>query len=773
MTNTEPGFSEEEATQFFMHTYHADEMEFIAPEWMPRPPNPTTTFNCDGISLDEIALAIRKSKTKSAPCPLDGVPYVVFKKCPALVQALYDIFNMCWSQTTVPTNWKRATVKLIGKPAAEHDPTLPSNFRPIALTSCIGKLFTTILRNRWISFLSTNHYFDKSIQKAFMPKTPGCIEHHLKLAEILRNAKHKHKSLTVCWLDLANAYGSVHHSLISFALKHYHAPPQFLAIIQSFYSNLSANINSSQWSTSPIPLRVGVYQGDPLSVVIFNTVINTMIDTIKQRQDLGYQYTNRFSVNLLKYADDICLTANSPASCQQLLHLVDRWLQWANMRVKVPKCQSLALRASVSKLEDPHLNINGQSIPIASEPVKFFGKSFAVPQDITGSKRNILIRLQEMLDKTNSCPLSGKHKLMVYKAGICPRLSWLLLIEELPISWVEKLDAIATRYIKRWTGLMKFANSALLYLPQNMGGLNLPLISKMYRRLKVTRQSQLLTSPDPCVRLMSENILMKELTLKRAKFKPSVKVREVMMANPDYSRRSLSNGAKTMIEDDINEEKFDYLLSLEKEGQMLRNTTPESAKLWGQALLQLSDDQMKFALNGALDTLPHNANLHLWKKKEHEKCLLCGERQTLIHVLNACPVSLHQRRYNRRHDAVLELITNIINSALQPSQKMCSDLTTYHFPHHIVPTTLRPDIVWWDDRRKNIVMAELTIPFETSFTEAAERKRAKYEDLLKEAKQAGYKTTLITLEVGSRGVINNPGFQLLTKRTENQGTRFC
>ena len=59
------------------------------------------------------------------------------------------------------------------------------------------------------------------------------------------------------------------------------------------------------------------------------------------------------------------------------------------------------------------------------------------------------------------------------------------------------------------------------------------------------------------------------------------------------------------------------------------------------------------------------------------------------------------------------------------------------------------------------MIAELTIPFETSFTEAADRKRAKYEDLQKEARQAGYKATLITLEVGSRGVINNPGFQLL------------
>ena len=58
--------------------------------------------------------------------------------------------------------------------------------------------------------MTANKFFDTSVQKAFMPTTPGCTEHHLKLATILGDARKKHKSLAVCWLDLANAYGSVH-----------------------------------------------------------------------------------------------------------------------------------------------------------------------------------------------------------------------------------------------------------------------------------------------------------------------------------------------------------------------------------------------------------------------------------------------------------------------------------------------------------------------------------------------------------------------------------
>ena len=44
--------------------------------------------------------------------------------------------------------------------------------------------------------------------------------------------------------------------------------------------DLSGTVVTNDWSTATIPLELGVYQGDPLSVVIFNTVINTMVDTL-------------------------------------------------------------------------------------------------------------------------------------------------------------------------------------------------------------------------------------------------------------------------------------------------------------------------------------------------------------------------------------------------------------------------------------------------------------------------------------------------------------
>ena len=110
----------------------------------------------------------------------------------------------------------------------------------------------------------------------------------------------------------------------------------------------------TDWTTRPIPLKTGVYQGDPFSVVIFNTVMCTMADSMKDLHHLGYQFSqSQRAIHLLQYVDDTCLISNGQASCKKLLEGVERWLNWSGMKAKVPKCHSLALHASTARTYDP------------------------------------------------------------------------------------------------------------------------------------------------------------------------------------------------------------------------------------------------------------------------------------------------------------------------------------------------------------------------------------------------------------------------------------
>ena len=241
-------------------------------------------------------------------------------------------------------------------------------------------------------------------------------------------------------------------------------------------------MGTDKWSTPLTPLQLGVYQGDPLSVVIFNIVINTLVDTLQTRHDLGHSYSqSQPPINLLQYADDTCLAGNSPAACQHLLQMMAVWLEWLGMKAKIPKGACLGLQASSGKIIDQHLSLNDHLVLYARNGVKF-----------------------RMLTKLDVCPLSRKQRLL------------------------------------KWSGLARSANTTLLFLSGKRGGLNLPLPSTMHKKLQVSRQALLLTSPDSCVRLMAENASRRALSTSRSKFKPSQEVRDVMIHNPDFTRKSLT-----------------------------------------------------------------------------------------------------------------------------------------------------------------------------------------------------------------------------------------
>ena len=124
----------------------------------------------------------------------------------------------------------------------------------------------------------------------------------------------------------------------------------------------------------------------------------------------------------------------------------------------------------------------------------------------------------------------------------------------------QQVDLLATAYLKRWFGLGKSANTALLYLPHTLGGLNLPLLSTIHKRLQVSRQCQLLTSQDSCVRFLADCSLSlkRELSLVRKKFRPATEAREALTMSPGGSTKSLVNLAKAVVTEAVNSTRFDH-----------------------------------------------------------------------------------------------------------------------------------------------------------------------------------------------------------------------
>ena len=115
-----------------------------------------------------------------------------------------------------------------------------------------------------------NGYITQGIQKAFLESVSGCIEHTTLLAEAFRDARERRRSICVAWLDIANAYESMRHTFIQFALHWYHVPAQVRKLIWSYYEGLCARVCTSEWSTGLFSIGIGVPQGCIASTINFD-----------------------------------------------------------------------------------------------------------------------------------------------------------------------------------------------------------------------------------------------------------------------------------------------------------------------------------------------------------------------------------------------------------------------------------------------------------------------------------------------------------------------
>ena len=125
---------------------------------------------------------------------------------------------------------------------------------------------------------------------------------------MLQDAKRNGKPIVTTWLDLQNAYGTVPHNLIQFALEWYHVPEHIRKIIFNYYDELFIRVKTEDWTTDWIKCCTGVFQGCPLSCILFLAVFNLCLDLLDQSSHLGYRMSSSDLTSSAKaYADDLTL----------------------------------------------------------------------------------------------------------------------------------------------------------------------------------------------------------------------------------------------------------------------------------------------------------------------------------------------------------------------------------------------------------------------------------------------------------------------------------
>ena len=309
-----------------------------------------TAFDTQPPSQEEMDAVVKRKSNRSSP-GLNGIPYLVYKKCPDIRRFLYWIFRRVWKEHTVPQSWKVGRQVLIPK---SNDTSKPGLMRPITVLNVEGRLFFTLYQQRLCSFMIANHYMKAQVQKAFLPGVAGCVEHATIHSEMFKDAKQSQRAICTSWLDLANAYGSIRHSMVMFVLWWFHVPPSFSRILGTYYNSIFIQVQTKHWSSIWFPLEIGVPQGCTASTIIFNVSFQMVLDIHAEHTRhiprIGYNFRDS-DITIVKptYADDVALVTNSPADNQESIDAFAKGLKWSKtLHFKPAKCRSLALRKFVN-----------------------------------------------------------------------------------------------------------------------------------------------------------------------------------------------------------------------------------------------------------------------------------------------------------------------------------------------------------------------------------------------------------------------------------------
>ena len=221
-----------------------------------------------------------------------------------------------------------------------------------------------------------NTYLDTSVQKGGVPGFSGCVEHTSALTQLLHEARINDKNLTVVWLDIANAYGSIPHQLIQAALKHYHVPAHASKLIMDYYSNIHLRFSSQNFTTAWIALEKGIVTDCTISVILFVMGMN-MILKAAERETRGPK-TNagiRLPANR-GFMNDLTITTETHIQARWILKALDETVTWARMVFKPRKSRCLVLRKG-KVTSQFKLLIQGEEIPtLVDNPIKCLGKWF-------------------------------------------------------------------------------------------------------------------------------------------------------------------------------------------------------------------------------------------------------------------------------------------------------------------------------------------------------------------------------------------------------------
>ncbi|KAK2707505.1 hypothetical protein QYM36_015269 [Artemia franciscana] len=226
-------------------------------------------------------------------------------------EVLSILFTAIFFLRTTPKPFLKSRTVFLPKSDGATD---PADFRPISIAPMLQRWLHRIIATR------LSKVVDISPAQTAFSQVDGSIVNTIIINSILRKAKASYKSVYLLSLDVRKAFDSVSHHSIIRACKAQGLPPFFLEYIESTYRGTTSILELPNGrEETPTKLTRGVKQGDPLSPILFNLVVDEALRAIPH----GVGFTiNETLIPAIAYADDLVIASSSKVGLQKSADII-------------------------------------------------------------------------------------------------------------------------------------------------------------------------------------------------------------------------------------------------------------------------------------------------------------------------------------------------------------------------------------------------------------------------------------------------------------------
>ena len=202
----------------------------------------------------------------------DEIDSRILKECSKeLAPLLHQLYRKSMDEAEVPEQWKEANVIPIHKNGSK---AIMGNYRPVALTSIICKVFERILCAIIMAYLMLHNLISEQ-QHGFV-RGRSCQTNILlcmeKWTEIIDNGN----SVDVAYFDYAKAFDKVSHRLLLIKLKSYGINGKLLTWLESYLKDRKQRVVVGDAKSSWLEVVSGTTQGTVLGFLLFLIFINDL-----------------------------------------------------------------------------------------------------------------------------------------------------------------------------------------------------------------------------------------------------------------------------------------------------------------------------------------------------------------------------------------------------------------------------------------------------------------------------------------------------------------